>query len=682
MWVGLEVAAQPGAPMRPVLPDTVKMATLLLPPADVFDGGPAMRGPLFLATQAATALTPAELRRPGTADLGDVLEGLPGVDVRTRGPMGVQTDLSVRGGTFEQTALLVDGMRWSSVQTGHHLMQLPFDPEEVGHAVLTRGGTGAMLGVGALAGAISLDWVTPDTSQRAQLHVEGGSYGWSRVRVMAHAQTGRFAHRTALSRARSTGFAPNTDFLVTRGSWTTRANWGWRHRVQGFVGVEDKAFGAQGFYSLRYPHQFEATRATVAQVTYRRLALWSVFVGAHGRYHTDVFQLYREGAGWFQPNGDGVYVRPAGVGGAVADTAAAWYQGANRHWALTGAVSARASRPINRVRLDFGVDLRRDVLGSNVLGVASGGEAPFVLGAQRNQVESYASARYALGNGFRCSAALGTQWNDGWGWRVLPAADVSWHAQNQASWMVYASVGRSTRQPSWTDLYYQGGARGRADLQPESADQWELGWRGNSSRWGSRASARWEPWLSRWSGEVSVYQRRGRQLIDWVLLPGDSLYQAANLTRTDHRGLDASFRWVAPEDRTNLPLAFLRLSATWLEATQPEAEFASSYVLDIVDRKADVWSEWRLPDGGLPGEHRLQVVVTHQRRAGSFQDADGVEEPYGWLTLVGCGLSSRHRQGEVEVFVRVDNALDGEFRDFGGVPLPGRWWRAGVRWGI
>jgi hypothetical protein len=36
----------------------------------------------------------------------------------------------------------------------------------------------------------------------------------------------------------------------------------------------------------------------------------------------------------------------------------------------------------------------------------------------------------------------------------------------------------------------------------------------------------------------------------------------------------------------------------------------------------------------------------------------------------------------VEVFVRVDNALDGEFRDFGGVPLPGRWWRAGVRWGI
>lgn len=80
MWVGLAVAAQPGAPMQPVLPDTVKMATLLLPPADVFDGGPAMRGPLFLATQAATALAPAELRRPGTADLGDVLEGLPGVD--------------------------------------------------------------------------------------------------------------------------------------------------------------------------------------------------------------------------------------------------------------------------------------------------------------------------------------------------------------------------------------------------------------------------------------------------------------------------------------------------------------------------------------------------------------------------------------------------------------------------
>lgn len=654
------------------------MVTLLLPPADVFVGGPGLRGPAFLATQAATELTRWELRRPGTVDVGDVLEGLPGVDVRTRGPMGVQTDMGIRGGTFEQTALWVDGMRWSSVQTGHHLLQLPFDPEEIGSAVVMRGGTGAILGVGALAGSIALEWVQPDTAQHAQVHVESGSYGWSRVRLMAHATTGRFVHRTALSRSRSTGYAENTDFQITRASWTTRAQWGWRHRLQGFIGVEDKSFGAQGFYSLRYPHQFEATRATVAQLTYRRLGRWNTFIGAHVRYHTDVFQLYREGAGWYQPDAAGRFVRPAGAAGEPADTAASWYGGANRHWALTAALAARVVRTVNRWRWDAGVDVRRESLGSNVLGVPTGREEPFVRGAERNQLEGFGSVVYSGRDGFRASGALGVQGSDGFGWRVLPTADLSWHPRNRASWIVFASAGRSARQPSWTDLYYQGGARGRADLQPEVADQVELGIRGNTSLWANRAPA----WAGRWSGEWSVFHRRGNQLIDWVLLPGDSLYQAANLTQTDHRGTEASVLYTGNGDSA-WDLELLRLSGAWLEARMPEGEYVSSYVFDFVDRKIDVMAVVRMPDAGrMAADPRLTLALTHQHRLGSYTDAQGIVQPYGAFTLVGLGLSGTQLGGRWETFVRVDNALGRSYRDFGGVPMPGRWWRVGVRIGI
>ena len=80
------------------------------------------------APRALVVLGVQEIAETGAPSVADVLETVPGIDVRSRGAVGITTDLSVRGGTFEQTALWVDGVRWSAPQTGHHLMDLPVDP--------------------------------------------------------------------------------------------------------------------------------------------------------------------------------------------------------------------------------------------------------------------------------------------------------------------------------------------------------------------------------------------------------------------------------------------------------------------------------------------------------------------------------------------------------------------------
>ena len=87
--------------------------------------------------------------------LDGVLENIPGVDARQRGPWGAQTDLSIRGGTFEQVALWVDGVRWSAPHTGHHLLNLPIDPEDIQQIRVIRGGGGS-LGSGGMTGGIML----------------------------------------------------------------------------------------------------------------------------------------------------------------------------------------------------------------------------------------------------------------------------------------------------------------------------------------------------------------------------------------------------------------------------------------------------------------------------------------------------------------------------------------------
>lgn len=48
------------------------------------------------------------------------------VDLQERGANGTQADVAMRGGTFEQTLILVDGFRMNDLQTGHHDMDLPF----------------------------------------------------------------------------------------------------------------------------------------------------------------------------------------------------------------------------------------------------------------------------------------------------------------------------------------------------------------------------------------------------------------------------------------------------------------------------------------------------------------------------------------------------------------------------
>ena len=49
------------------------------------------------------------------------------MDIRKRGANGVQTDLSIRGSSFEQVLLLVNGIRMADSQTGHNSYEFAFD---------------------------------------------------------------------------------------------------------------------------------------------------------------------------------------------------------------------------------------------------------------------------------------------------------------------------------------------------------------------------------------------------------------------------------------------------------------------------------------------------------------------------------------------------------------------------
>lgn len=619
------------------------------------------------APKSLTVLQPAEWQ--SSTSITEALEFIPGVDVQSRGAWGVQTDISIRGGSFEQVALRVDGMRWSAPHTGHHLMNIPIDPEDLGHVEVVKSGAGPWAGVGAFSGAINMETNTGSSANRATFTAELGSFDWQRVRAHVDWNTGNTSHGLSISRASTSGHISNADATIQRlmygWTWSTGA-----HRFKGMLAGETKAFGAQNFYTSKYPDQYEETGAAVAQITWNMdRNKWRFSGGAQGRFHQDRFELFREGAGWYESTDDGFYVAQL----ATPDTAGlyapglSWYAGANQHRSMVGAANALAQWKSGNWTLSAAADARTEAIRSNRLGKATeasieeedSDDDPYTLEDMRQNLDAYASAKWSTIN-WLATATAGFNSNSRFGNSFLPAAQIVRKLGTHAR--LFASAGRSVRHPSFTDLYYDvGGAVGSDSLLSEYANQAEVGF-----RMVMRPTD-----ASNLIVEATRFYREGTNLIDWILYDGSDVFQAANLSEIEFEGGDLSVQYTAAA--SNAPrITMARLSATWMDADRASAGFTSNYVLDFVRTKYD--AVVRL-EGGSP----LAFTVR-----GSIQERNGVAmqwEDGKLLQLWGAEVAFKGNDGARLAWrgnVRLDNLFDVQYADRGIVLQPGRMVRFGL----
>lgn len=609
----------------------------------------------------------------GAASVSEALEFIPGLDVRSRGAWGVQTDVSIRGGSYEQTALRVDGVRWSAPHTGHHLMNIPIDPEDLGHAEVVKSGAGPWAGVGAFAGSILMNSRPLKKGHAASFTAELGTYDWQRLRAHADFSTGSVNQAVSLSRASTSGHVPNSDAVINRLFYTISggepaAHW------KGFVAAESKAFGAQNFYTSVYPDQFEATDIIVGQFNLNKeQGRLSISSAVHARFHQDRFELFREGTDWYQFTPDSFYVRPASLlsSYSLPDTAGlyapgmSWYPGANEHQSGVCAVNGLVQWSGDQVVWTAAADVRTEQIRSNRLGtVGDQDNTRYPLGDGRQNVDAYASGKYEnTSRRFQAEGTMGINGNSRFGWFGLPALSASWAWDESQSGRLFASAGRSVRHPSFTDLYYNiGGAIGSENLQPEEATQGEVG-----MRWSVEAGR-----SGRVMMETTRFIRKGKNLIDWIRLDGSDVFEAKNLEAIDFSGGDVTIDFSRTDASPKFQLLNARLSATWLDASRNAEGFTSSYVLDYMRAKYDAVLHFG-QDGPLTAiirgsmQNRNQTVV--------FENENELLQLWGaevrYADHDGSGL-------HWTAHMRIDNAFDAQYADQGIVIQPGRMMRFGV----
>lgn len=619
------------------------------------------------APRALVVIGQEEVAQTAASSIADVLESIPGVDVRARGPFGIQTDLSVRGGTFNQTALWVDGIRWSAPHTDHHLLNLPLDPEDITRVEVIRGGATSALGTGAMTGAVALT-AGPSFQDGTTVIAETGTNNWARAKVTTDFGTERGAsnvrrHRISASHASTDGTlgaGTNTDADMTRMRYSGLLSGKWGS-LRTSLGYADKAFGALNFYTSSFPNQFEKTRTIQGQTMFARSKRnVKIEAGLHHRTHVDEFQLYREGEGFYQYTDDDYLVFGS-------DTAASWYVAPNNHISHT-----TGGRAMLRVASYLGetfasIDTRREFIKSNLLGVDSLGDDEGVYRRADVRLNTDISLGHRAEFGpMALSATAAWNVNSMFGMRFVPGAELTVDMANDGSSILFVSANRSVRHPSYTNLYYTlGGAVGSRDLQPEMADQIETGVR-LSLLDDAAVGIQFEQ---------AFFQRHGSDMIDWARPNGSDTTFAINLRSVTFTGLESVVTFTPRRQQDgDWKLRYGRLGFCTMEASETSAGFESNYLLDFLQTKLDASAGVT-----VPGDVRVDGRWSYQDRIGGYYNAAlGEEVEFEPFSLVSVTASRRFWEDQVRAYARVDNALDRTVVDLGNVQQPGRWWRLGV----
>ncbi|NIA30831.1 MAG: TonB-dependent receptor [Actinobacteria bacterium] len=559
-------------------------------------------------TRSVTVIDREEIETAPVHNVQDLLQFAAGVDLRQRGPLGVQADVAIRGASFEQTLILVDGVKMSNPQTGHHNLNIPVTLDEIERIEILKGPDARLYGPNAFGGVINIITRQSD-DKHGHIKLTAGDFNFSQTDFSVAQPIGRFNNTLSLSLARSMGYHRNTDFDNRTLFYQTTAELG-GGVFQLSSGYMDKDFGAYKFYSERFPDERERINAG-----FMNSALsfdkenYSLSVKAYWQRHKDDFILDSARPDWYR----------------------------NRHTTGSHGIELRSA-----FESRFGVSS----LGGEIAG--EGIKSSNLGNHSRTRGGLFFEQTLRVSKNLTLVPGFSFYYYSDWGWQIWPGLDVG--LQLTETLRAFASVGRSFRVPTYTELFYSSPANmGNPDLKPEQAWQYETG-------------LRWQQYFL--VGEMALFRRHGRHLIDWVRYNTDEPWQALNIAQRMTNGAEISLTFYPQRMKNDAPVREIQLSYSYLDADKDAGPYTSKYSLDYLRQQfiCKITHRW------------FHNVKQYWRLR--------YEERYGGQKnmLVDTRLYLDYKN--LEFYVQASNLFDAKYVEMGFIPMPGRWIIAGLnfRW--
>lgn len=456
----------------------------------------------------------------GVNNVVDLLQQVTGIDIRRRGVPGTQADLYIRGGGFDQTLLLIDGMKMDDIQTGHHTLNLLLPIQLIERIEIIKGPASRIFGQNAFNGAINIvtKALPKIDKNRFEILVSNPTFGsFKQFGFLINSRLSlkeKFNSQLTFSRSKSDGYRYNTDytndFFFFKSEIKTQKN-----PIIITSGFTEKKFGANGFYaSPSAIDQYEETQSS--------------FFGVSTLLGSEKF-LVRPKLYWRRGQDEYIYIR----------NNPSVYR--NLHKTNKIYLDFSFSKLFDSSRLNFGIDLSNSSISSNNLG-------------DHNRFTTSLYADYTFktkDNKLSFSPGLSISNFSDMSTHFFPGIDIGFDVNEKIN--LYANYGKTYRIPTYTDLYYSDrNTIGNPNLNPEHAITNEIGIKYSNESIGVSSS---------------FFSRKSSNIIDYVKQSEQDKWEATNIRNLETNGFDFNFLYKISLHNS------LRLGYTYL--------FDKSYVSEV-----------------------------------------------------------------------------------------------------
>ncbi len=434
-----------------------------------------------------TIISEADIKATTATNVADLLQQVAGIEVVRRGTNGMQSDLKIRGGNFEQTLILIDGIKTEDAQTGHHTMNIMIPLENIERIEIVKGAAARIFGQNAFTGAINI--VTKKKQKnKISLGIKGGSFDYKSAQITAVKNFKKSNHQVHYSYNTNAGYRDNTDFknnnYFLKSSFNTKGE-----PIQILASFADRKFGAQYFYTSPSSNftEYEETQTSLVGISTKFIKNnFIVKPKMYWKRNQDMFLLRRDNPSF------------------------------SRNFNISNKVGAEVNTSYNsKIGITgFGVDFSKITLASNNLG-----------NQERTMLNGFVEHRFLVGNSkIDITPGVSLSYFSDFEFHVFPGLDFGYKVTDKTRF--YWNVGSSYRVPTYTELYINipNFLSGNADLKPEKAVTQEVGIKYNTAVF---------------SFDTALFYRISKDLIDYVKKTETSpFYRAENLRQIRTNGFE------------------------------------------------------------------------------------------------------------------------------------------------
>lgn len=454
------------------------------------------------------------------------------VELSQRGANGVQADIGIRGGSFEQTLIMLDGIKIVDPQTGHHNLNLPITSLNIEQIEVVKGNSSNINGANAFSGAVNFR-TKRNKFNSLSVKAEGGNFGLYSGSLFGSYNIGNLSNNISFEQNHSDGYRENTEYDITNISYGVSYTSS-KSVLDLFVGYTDKEFGANSFYTIAFPLQYEHTKTTFVKASIESGDdNLNSSTKIYWRKNDDEFLLDKTNPSFYQNN------HTTNIYGGEVDL----------------------------------------FLKSNIGGSSFGGEFVYdeivssnIGNHNRNRMGVFVDHMFPEFNKISFGVS-GFAYNYSTiGWKLWPGLELGYSVNSNIK--LFTNFSRGFRIPTYTELFYNDPrTKGNPNLKYEETTNYELGVKYFNPKF---------------TASTSIFYKDGSNIIDWVFIADGSPWEAMNITNLKTTGIEINLNTHLNFIFPHQPINSISFKYTYLDSNFNSGDFTSRYLLKYLKHQGIV----------------------------------------------------------------------------------------------